>query len=658
MQVVKLRELRVNGYKRFGMASTLDTRGRVIAIVGPNEAGKTSLLRAVCHLTTHDPFAEHELTDRKRRNNSAPVVSALFSLDDGDRRVLAGLVPKKSDVTYEWLVYADGDVRYRLRPEFPRDRALRRRCAREVRKALSKAWLAELDDVRLETSEDEPESKLASRAEALAGELDREDDELGAAVTDELGALATAIEEDLPDRGRKSLIRLVEILRQTSAFERDDPPARQIARVLRDRIPEFLLFTDDDRDLKTEYAWDDHPTAPPALAHLFALAGLEYGQFREASLADDRVTRDTMLETANRNLDLAFAHWNQADVHVALSPDRASLQIMVRDRGADTRTRLDDRSSGLRSFVALIAFVATHAHHVRPVLLIDEAETHLHYSAQADLVRVFERQQAAETVIYTTHSIGCLPEDLGSSVRAVTPVQGQLRRSVIRNSIWADAGSAGLTPMMLAMGATALAFTPSRRAVIGEGRSEAILVPTLIRDARPTADRDAPLGYQIVPGISEVDPEAAPDLELEAGAVAYLIDGDSGGRGHRRKVPERAKREGRVVTLGDTDHDGLSIEDLIDADVLVEAFHRLVRRRKPHTDAQLKTEQLPGAGRASVLSRAYREQCDGKQLSKVDLALEALDIGRDRGRTLEASRAALVRRLHRKLTKATGRPSD
>lgn len=529
---------------------------------------------------------------------------------------------------------------------------------RPYRNALSRGWLAELAHAQPEESGTDEAPTIASRAEALTAELDCEDDELGATVTDELGALATAIEAELPDHARKSLLTLVESIRQTSAFERDDPPAKQIAQTLGKRVPEFLLFTDEDRQLNTEYTWNDHPSPPAALAHLFALAELDYEEFRKASLADDRVTRDTMLDTANRNLDRAFAHWNQADVHVALSPDKESLQIMVRDRGADTRTRLDDRSSGLRSFVALIAFVATHAHDVRPVLLIDEAETHLHYSAQADLVRVFERQQAAETVIYTTHSIGCRPEDLGSSVRAITPVQGQIRRSIIRNSIWADAGSAGLTPMMLAMGATALAFTPSRRAVIGEGRSEAILVPTLIREARPPADRDAALGYQVVPGISEVDPEEAPDLEFEAGAVAYLIDGDPGGRGHRRKLPERAKREGRVVTLGDSDHDGLSIEDLVDADVLCEAFHRLVRRRRADADAPLSAEQLPAAGRAAVLDRTYREQCAGKDLSKVDLALEALDIGRDRGRTLELPRAALVRKLHKKLTKATGRPSD
>lgn len=69
--------MRVRGYKRFATKTTLDTRGRVIAIVGPNEAGKTSLRDAVRHLTTRDAFAQNELTDRQPRGDDSAVVSTL-----------------------------------------------------------------------------------------------------------------------------------------------------------------------------------------------------------------------------------------------------------------------------------------------------------------------------------------------------------------------------------------------------------------------------------------------------------------------------------------------------------------------------------------------------------------------------------------------------
>lgn len=652
---MRLKLVRVQGYKRFGERSSLDTRGRVVAIVGPNEAGKTSLLRAMEHISTRAPFDVSELTDRKQRSAEDWVIEAHFSLEATDRELLGRLVPAGMDLTYTRVIHVNGDPRYSISPALPRDRTQRARAARALAAAVEKGWIGALDGER---DSGEEETSLADRARELASGLTSEADELAAGVRDELGALATLIAAEFSEGSRKSVRALVETLRATAAFEGEPPPSQQINDILEDRIPPFLLFGGHDRELHTEYAWAEHATPPPALANLFALAKSDYAAFHQAAVNDDRATVDTLREAADRNLDEAFRAWNQGDVHVALSPDKDTLQIMVRDRAASTRTRLDDRSDGLRAFVALIAFVARYAGDVRPVLLIDEAETHLHYGAQADLIRVFERQQAAETVIYTTHSIGCLPADLGASIRAVSQAAGELRRSTIRNSIWSGVDRVGLTPMMLAMGATALAFTPSRRAVIGEGPCEAILLPTLIRDALPEKEREEPLGYQVAPGVSEVNPEDAADLEIEAGAVAYLIDGDAGGLSHRRKLPERAKREGRVVVLGTGKDSGLCIEDLVRADILAEAFNRIVTRRAPGLTETLTAADLPSVGRATWLSNRYRDRKIGTRLNKVDLAQEALDLGRERGSLVEPARAALVRALHKKLLKATERPDD
>lgn len=85
---------------------------------------------------------------------------------------------------------------------------------------------------------------------------------------------------------------------------------------------------------------------------------------------------------------------------------------------------IENRSDGLRQFVALRAHVASNVSvGGEPVLLIDEADIHLHYNAQADLVQVLETQDEAAKVIDTTHSAGCLPQDLGRGIRIIVPVQ-------------------------------------------------------------------------------------------------------------------------------------------------------------------------------------------------------------------------------------------
>src|SRR6266545_878015 len=111
----------------------------------------------------------------------------------------------------------------------------------------------------------------------------------------------------------------------------------------------------------------------------------------------------------------------------------------------------------MRAFIALLAYTALHGEGPPPVLLIDEAETHLHYAAQADLVQVMTEQTAAAQIIYTTHS-----------------------------------------------------------AVFAEGPTELVLLPALLREA--TQQRT--LGFQVAPGLALVNRRTASSLELEAARVA------------------------------------------------------------------------------------------------------------------------------------------
>lgn len=51
---MRLKLVCVQKYKRFATRTCLDTRGPVVAIVGPYEAGKISLLNAITHLNVLD----------------------------------------------------------------------------------------------------------------------------------------------------------------------------------------------------------------------------------------------------------------------------------------------------------------------------------------------------------------------------------------------------------------------------------------------------------------------------------------------------------------------------------------------------------------------------------------------------------------------------
>ena len=213
-------------------------------------------------------------------------------------------------------------------------------------------------------------------------------------------------------------------------------------------------------------------------------------------------------------------------------------------------------SDGMRAFIALLAYTAVNAEGLTPpVLLVDEAELHLHYAAQADLVQVLTEQTAASQVIYTTHSAGCLPEDIGTGVRLVVPIDGADRSRVI-NWFWDD-DEPGFGPLLHGMGyaAGAFAFTPARFAVFAEGATELVLLPTLLREA--TGRRR--IEFQVAPGLALVNRDTASTLKIEAARVQVRRRlrcsrlGDRRGAARRRRRPRRRLRATRSQRARD-DH--------------------------------------------------------------------------------------------------------
>jgi predicted ATP-dependent endonuclease of OLD family len=641
---MRLVSVRIEGYKRFASDVVLYVNRPVLAVVGPNEAGKTSLLRALEHLSKEGAFERRELTDREQ-DWAQWVVSARFALESEDLEATREVLPARANPSFTLGKQAGGDWRGKLNIELHRDMAPRERALKQLAGVLQRGLIGEL---QAEDPQEEP--LVEERARSLEESLTSDEENLSGAVREEIRGLAREIEGHLGETESTELRKLVSSLDELASAEDHEHPQQQAERILRERTPQFLFFDEGHRTLLSEYRWDEHPEAPAALTNLFSLAGTSYQHFRDVATDPDRRDQlNTITTRANAALQEHFKAWSQNEISVALFPTQEVLEIHIKDLQTEVFVRLDERSDGLRIFVALIAFTARYAtqEQSRPILLIDEAEAHLHYGAQADLVKVFERQQAAQLIIYTTHSVGCLPEDLGSTLRVVEPIAHE--RSRVRNSAWS--GTIGVSPLILAMGANVLAFTPARFAVIGEGATEAILLPTLLREARGQEEAGEPLGFQVVPGVAEVDETAAEELELEAASVVYLIDADPGGRQHRRKLPSRAKDEGRVIELGNGKEPGLCTEDFVDAKSLATAFNSVVENTRPEISERLQTQDLPDVGRGSILDDWCRDRGQ-EPVSKTLVAQAVLDLARDGSSIVEQRRISQLRMLHKKLLKA------
>lgn len=574
---MRLIKVGCSGFKRFREEAEMDVDDKLIAIVGPNEAGKSSFLSALQFLEDGGALDD---SARTRNADVAPEVWARYVLESGDRMALSN-IPEAQDVKQFIVRRDEGGVRYEVIPDVSRDLASRTGALALLDRALKLRWL------KTKAADDEFLVLIREAREVLA---DTEED-----IDDDRIQRIVALADRLEGNGSKSVPKSMSGLRAALAHEveneRREHPRQTVINRLEALRPRFLLFTA--RELRSVYNFSE-PTGA-ALTNLLSLAATTWASVAEASRDPGR--RIGLEEATAEVLDRRFAAWTQSALTVRLSIDGSTLSVVVRMDAVHDYLGIGDHSDGLRQFVALLAQIAAdNLSGIPPVVLIDEAEMHLHYDAQADLVQVFETQEQAAKVIYTTHSAGCLPQDLGRGVRLIEPIRGTDDSRVV-NWFWTqDPSGAGFSPILIGMGASAFAFAATRRAVIAEGATDAMLLPTLFRQATGL-DR---LGYQIAPGLANVSAEAIVDLDLVAARVVYLLDRDASGDAKAKLLASVGVPQQRIVRLG-TSKAPLVLEDLVDPVVYLDAVNAELARWG--SGVQIPPSAIPARQRPAAVNR-------------------------------------------------------
>lgn len=591
---MELCEIEFNGYKR--LANTkCNVRGKTVAFVGPNEAGKTSVLTGLQWLTAAGspelPRAAWARADQTQSDSY--IVRAHFVLDQDDVQTLTGLDidphrPVSEITQFRISRRRSGVQQTGITPDLDR-RTETFVAAVEHAQSVSELFgkiLQGLDE------EADPEPwRIATGIESTASICQRvfglgandgpwdadeieERSELIASVVDLLSQASAESALKKPLTGHRRLLNKTEqVLRNALRDGEKAHPSMAVRSLLRAKSPRFLLFGDEHRSIDEAYHLGDEAVRddpPKALENLLAVAGTDvqtiWRVLSEGSVAEQQ----SMRKRVNQNLlERLSPVWSQTRLTVELDIHRdgyteVSIFELENESGIPM-TPISERSDGLRAFLGLVVFVLSNSPDRPPILLIDEAERNLHYDAQADLVRVLTNELRVAKVIYTTHSPGCLPLDLGTSIRVAERVDDM--RSELQNNFWTDTES-GFSRLLFAMGAGAAAFSAFRKAVLAEGVSEMLLLPTMLRNATSGDELD----FQVAFGLSNMP--ARKTIGRVALITCYLVDGDNSGNTKIGQL-KRAGVPASHIFQAPTD---MAIEDLVDPRDYLEVINNHLAR--------------------------------------------------------------------------------
>ena len=145
-----------------------------------------------------------------------------------------------------------------------------------------------------------------------------------------------------------------------------------------------------------------------------------------------------------------------------------------------------------------------------------------------------------------------------------------------------------------------------------------LLLPILLREA---TGRET-LGYQVSPGLAEASGYKIAVLQNEGSRVAYLVDGDQGGKAIEAKLQSIGVKAGKVVSLKEVIGSECVTEDFVDKTVYAEAITAELERSGHNeriTATDLPDNLRPGAVRALLEAKNIPEP------SKVSVAYRILD---------------------------------
>lgn len=415
---MRLRRVQIQTYRSIVDSGPVDIEEGVTVIIGKNEQGKSTFLKAIEAFNYQKQFTPSDFpnhlrpTLEDRSSTEIPITTLWFAIEPADRKKLSVVIQALDKATEIKAVKHYGN-NYRFSLVDPDgERPL------EFAEPNLAAQLEQLQRIGRELRE-----KLHAHGQRLPPFAENNDriDQLTSSLVD-------ARNSDLQDADNliKTFTTSVKTLPGADSAIIDDMTAASQeldavkdaihvatkadhAKLLQEALPSFILHSTKSDHIPNEVTITEFvanpDTASKGMANLCRAAGLSVQKIRELAATSDTAQREAYEDHYRGTISGGLNEfWTQAAYTVHFRLEKERLSVSISDRNYTQRIPPSDRSEGFQWY---LSFYATLLNDVgnETILLLDNPGLELHLDGQRDIKRFLEEKVAPTSqVLYVTHS--------------------------------------------------------------------------------------------------------------------------------------------------------------------------------------------------------------------------------------------------------------
>lgn len=400
---------RVENYRSILDSGWIET-GDIAVIVGKNESGKTSLLKALWKFNPYkkEPYQldrEWPRGRRKERSDDKVVVTIKFDFDESEKKVLEQIDSSTKGITgVEIQRNYKGTYLYSFLPHQPdRDHRMK--------------WVISVIEERLENFTKQPSEHFKQQYQNTLGGLIKEVRKQAGSNTaiTQLqtlkGQLNTFVQQGNDNQvGEELRTEIDKVIQELS----QKPPFRKAIDTAHKWLPTFI-FMDDYKifagsaqldQIKQRRERSQLTEEDTTVIAIMEMAGLDLDDEVKKGNQQDREQRILDMNDASQTLTQEISNrWSQKKYEVMFQADGQHFITFVKDVDSKILVPLEERSKGFQWF---FSFDMTFLHETdgqfkNAIILLDEPGLHLHAAAQKDLLTRMKAYAKNNQLIYSTH---------------------------------------------------------------------------------------------------------------------------------------------------------------------------------------------------------------------------------------------------------------